>query len=167
MTPSRPYLVRAIYELLVDNNATPYLLVDATQANVRVPTQHVKDGKIVLNIAPHAVKDLFIRNEGISFSARFGGVPMLVSAPMASVAAIYARENGQGMFFDNAEAGVAVPLNSNTVIAFLHFVLKCILILTLDGPEEDAAIVMLDGSFKLVKLNVMPLFANKKWCCCF
>ena len=103
MTPSRPYLVRAIYELLVDNNATPYLLVDATQANVRVPTQHVKDGKIVLNIAPHAVKDLFIRNEGISFSARFGGVPMLVSAPMASVAAIYARENGQGMFFDNAE----------------------------------------------------------------
>ena len=103
MTPSRPYLVRAIYEWLVNNNATPYLLVDATQANVRVPTQHVKDGKIVLNIAPHAVKDLFIRNEGISFSARFGGVPMMVSAPMAAVSAIYARENGQGMFFDNAE----------------------------------------------------------------
>lgn len=103
MTPSRPYLVRAIYEWLVDNNATPYVLIDTTLPNVRVPTQYVKDGKIVLNMAPHAVKDLFIRNEGITFSARFGGVPMLVSAPMAAVAAIYARENGQGMFFDNAD----------------------------------------------------------------
>ncbi|HRH91179.1 MAG TPA: ClpXP protease specificity-enhancing factor [Agitococcus sp.] len=117
MTPSRPYLVRAIYEWLVDNNATPYLLVDATQANVRVPTQHVKDGKIVLNIAPHAVKDLFIRNEGISFSARFGGVPMMVSAPMAAVAAIYARENGQGMFFDNAEEYANVEKVENVTVA--------------------------------------------------
>ena len=117
MTPSRPYLVRAIYEWLVDNNATPYLLVDATQANVRVPTQHVKDGKIVLNIAPHAVKDLFMRNEGISFSARFGGVPMMVSAPMAAVAAIYARENGQGMFFDNAEEYANVEKVENVTVA--------------------------------------------------
>ena len=61
----------------------------------------------------------------------------------------------------------AVALNSNTVIAFLHFVLKCILILTLDEPEETAALVMLDGSFKLVKLTVLPLIASKKWCACF
>lgn len=61
----------------------------------------------------------------------------------------------------------AVALNSNTVITFLHFVLKCILILTLDGPEEDAALVMLDGSFRLVKLTVMPLLISKKWCACF
>lgn len=116
MTPSRPYLVRAIYEWLVDNNSTPYLLVDATQANVRVPTQHVKDGKIVLNIAPHAVKDLFMRNEGISFSARFGGVPMMVSAPMSAVAAIYARENGQGMFFDNTEEYANVEQVENVAV---------------------------------------------------
>jgi hypothetical protein len=63
--------------------------------------------------------------------------------------------------------GAAVALNSNSVITFLHFVLKCILILTLDGPEEDAALVMLDGSFKLVKLTVMPLLISKKWCACF
>ncbi|HQV22211.1 MAG: ClpXP protease specificity-enhancing factor [Moraxellaceae bacterium] len=101
MTPSRPYLVRAIYEWLVDNNATPYILIDATHTYSRVPQQHVKDGKIVLNVAPHAVKDLLIGNEGLSFSARFGGVPTNVSAPMVAVLAIYARENGQGMFFDN------------------------------------------------------------------
>jgi len=60
----------------------------------------------------------------------------------------------------------AVDLNSETVITFIHFVLKCILILTLDGPEEDSAIVMLDGSFKLVKLTVLPLVASKTWCVC-
>jgi hypothetical protein len=69
------------------------------------------------------------------------------------------------LFSENAAAGSTVALNSNTVITFLHFVLKCILILTLDGAEEDAALVMLDGSFKLVKLTVLPLISGKKWCC--
>jgi pyruvate/2-oxoglutarate dehydrogenase complex dihydrolipoamide acyltransferase (E2) component len=69
------------------------------------------------------------------------------------------------LFSENAAAGAAVALNSNTVITFLHFVLKCILILTLDGAEEDSALVMLDGSFKLVKLTVLPLLVGKKWCC--
>jgi hypothetical protein len=70
------------------------------------------------------------------------------------------------LFSAEAEAaGAAVALNSNTVIVFLHFVLKCILILTLDEPEETAALVMLDGSFKLVKLTVLPLLISKKWCC--
>jgi len=71
------------------------------------------------------------------------------------------------LFSENAAAGTAVALNSTTVITFLHFVLKCILILTLDGPEEAAALVMLDGSFKLVKLTVLPLIAaGGKWCAC-
>ena len=93
MTPSRPYLVRAMYEWLVDNNATPYIVIDAMNTYSRVPQQHVKDGKIVLNVAPHAVKDLLIGNEGLSFSARFGGLPTNVSAPMVAILAIYAREN--------------------------------------------------------------------------
>ena len=71
------------------------------------------------------------------------------------------------LFATEANNGNTVALNSNTVITFLHFVLKCILILTLDGPEEDAALVMLDGSFKLVKLTVLPLLISKKWCACF
>jgi hypothetical protein len=72
------------------------------------------------------------------------------------------------LFSADAASGNSVTLNSNTVITFLHFVLKCILILTLDGPEEDAALVMLDGSFKLVKLTVLPLIAaGGKWCACF
>jgi len=70
------------------------------------------------------------------------------------------------MFSADSASANSVPLNSNTVITFLHFVLKCILILTLDEPEETAALVMLDGSFKLVKLTVLPLIAGGKWCAC-
>ncbi|MCC6199384.1 MAG: ClpXP protease specificity-enhancing factor [Moraxellaceae bacterium] len=103
MTPSRPYLVRAINEWLVDNDLTPHVLVDASKEGVQVPAAYVQDNRIVLNIAPGAVRDLFIRNDALSFSARFGGVPMVVNAPMAAVLAIYARENGQGMFFDENE----------------------------------------------------------------
>ncbi len=103
MTPSRPYMVRAIYEWINDNTMTAHVLLDATRSGVVVPQAHVKDGRIVLNIAPGAVRDLFLHNDGISFSARFGGVPMQVFAPMPAVLAIYARENGQGMFFDEDE----------------------------------------------------------------
>jgi len=71
------------------------------------------------------------------------------------------------LFSADAASSNSVALNGNTVITFLHFVLKCILILTLDDPEETAALVMLDSSFKLVKLTVMPLIAGKKWCSCF
>lgn len=103
MTPSRPYMVRAIYEWLNDNNLTAHVLIDATLPGVTVPAASVQDGRIVLNIAPGAVRDLFIHNDALSFSARFGGVPMQVMAPMVAVLAIYARENGEGMFFEEAE----------------------------------------------------------------
>lgn len=103
MTPSRPYFVRAIYEWLNDNALTAYVLVDATRPGVQVPAAFVKDGRIVLNIAPGAVRDLFLHNDDITFSARFGGVPMQVYVPMVAVLAIYSRENGQGMFFDEED----------------------------------------------------------------
>ncbi|MES2917781.1 MAG: ClpXP protease specificity-enhancing factor [Pseudomonadota bacterium] len=103
MTPSRPYFVRAIYEWLNDNALTAYVLVDATLPGVQVPAAFVKDGRIVLNVAPGAVRDLFLHNDDITFSARFGGVPMQVYVPMVAVLAIYSRENGQGMFFDEED----------------------------------------------------------------
>lgn len=114
MTPSRPYMVRAINEWLIDNNLTPYVLIDASTAGVTVPTAYVKDQRIVLNIAPGAVRDLMIRNDALSFSARFGGVAMEVYVPMSAVLAIYARENGQGMFFEEDEdfSGASVAADS-------------------------------------------------------
>ncbi|ENU31042.1 hypothetical protein F991_01131 [Acinetobacter sp. CIP-A165] len=102
-TPTRPYLARAIYEWICDNQLTPYLLVDATQPHTDVPLQFVKDGQIVLNLAPHAVHQLNISNEMICFSARFGGVAKEIYVPIQAVLGIYAKENGQGLFFDPSE----------------------------------------------------------------
>ena len=103
LTPTRPYLARAIYEWICDNQLTPYLLVDATQTGVHVPQQHIKDGQIVLNIVPHAVHQFQMDNDAIFFSARFGGVPQEIYVPMSAVLGIYSRENGQGLFFDPKE----------------------------------------------------------------
>ncbi|RYY77973.1 MAG: ClpXP protease specificity-enhancing factor [Moraxellaceae bacterium] len=103
MIPTRPYLLRAIYEWTNDNQLTPYLLVNAELPNVQVPRQHVQDGQIVLNIAPHAVSQMLMSNDVVSFSARFGGVSQQLYVPMAAVLGLYARENGQGLFFDPQE----------------------------------------------------------------
>ncbi len=99
MTSSRPYLLRALYEWIVDNDHIPYIVVDAGQAGVVVPPEHVKDGQIVLNIAPGAVQGLNLGNAELRFSARFGGRGMTVVAPIQAVLAIYDRETGQGMGF--------------------------------------------------------------------
>ena len=99
MTSSRPYLIRALYEWIVDNEMTPYIVVDAAADGLRVPTQYVKDGQLVLNISPRAVEKLQLSNTEIAFSARFGGAALNVSVPPKAVLAIYARENGEGMMF--------------------------------------------------------------------
>jgi stringent starvation protein B len=112
MTPSRPYFVRAVYEWLNDNSMTAHVVINALATGVQVPVQHVQDGRITLNIAPGAVRDLFIDNDGLSFSARFGGIPTNIYAPMQAVLAIYARENGQGMFFENDEEFDPPPADS-------------------------------------------------------
>ena len=104
MKPSRPYIARALFEWILDNDLTPYVLVDATRDYVAVPLQFVEDGQIVLNLAPSAVRDFYIGDDAITFNARFSGQPMDVYLPMSSLLAIYARENGQGMGF-GAEPG--------------------------------------------------------------
>ncbi len=99
MTPSRPYLLRGIYDWLIDNEQTPYLLVDAEAKDVVVPGEHVQDGKIILNISLSATRDLELTNEGVSFNARFGGKAMKVNVPITAALALYSKENGRGMMF--------------------------------------------------------------------
>lgn len=101
MTSSKPYLIRALYEWIVDNSLTPYMVVDAQSEGVMVPQQHVnKDGQIVLNVAPQAVVDLKLDGDSVRFNARFGGISTDIFVPGHAVLGIYARENGQGMMFD-------------------------------------------------------------------
>ena len=99
MTSNRPYLIRALYEWLVDNDLTPYLLVDANRESVHVPTRYVEEGRIVLNVSPSAVRDLSLGNDLVAFEARFGGSAFAISLPPDAVLGVYARENGTGMLF--------------------------------------------------------------------
>ena len=99
MTSSRPYLLRAVHEWIVDNGMTPQIVVDTQQEQVQVPATYVRDGKIVLNISATAVRGLSLDNERVAFSARFGGSPFDIVVPVRAVLAIMARENGVGMAF--------------------------------------------------------------------
>jgi stringent starvation protein B len=103
MTSLKPYLIRSIYEWIIDNNLTPHLLVDAQNNSAVLPTEFIEDGKIVLNIRPEAIQGLSLGNEEIEFNARFSGKPLHIVAPMIAVLAIYAKENGKGMIFDQED----------------------------------------------------------------
>ena len=104
-TPStKPYFLRALYEWCTDNGFTPYVAV-VVDGSTRVPVEYVKDGQIVLNVSFDATSNLKIANDFISFAARFGGVAREIVVPIERVAAIYARENGQGMGFEVTETG--------------------------------------------------------------
>ena len=100
MTSSRPYIIRALYEWIVDNDCTPYLLVDTTVPGVDVPDQFAGEEQVVLNLAPMAIRDMDVSNEAVMFLARFGGRTFQVCVPVGAVMAIYAKENGQGMVFE-------------------------------------------------------------------
>lgn len=103
MTPSRPYFVRAVYEWILDNGLTPYLLVNAGYPATQVPVEYVRDGRIILNLAPSAIRNLHLGNDRVEFSARFGGQSRNLYIPVGAILAIYAKENGKGMFFDESE----------------------------------------------------------------
>ncbi|MEP7186812.1 MAG: ClpXP protease specificity-enhancing factor [Rhodanobacter sp.] len=109
MSSNRPYLLRAIYDWVTDNDLTPYVLVDAGFAGVRVPAQVIKDGQVVLNLAMRAVSNLDLGNDWISFQARFSGVSQTIQIPVQAVLALYAQENGQGMMFPAEDEGGKTP----------------------------------------------------------
>lgn len=100
MSPRRPYLLRAHYEWLLDNDMTPHIVVDVNFYGVNVPMEYAQNGQIILNISPRAVGNLQLTNDEVRFNARFGGVGRQVTVPMAAVLAVYARENGAGMMFE-------------------------------------------------------------------
>ncbi|MFQ3286407.1 MAG: stringent starvation protein B [Porticoccaceae bacterium] len=109
MTPNRPYLLRAFFDWIVDNDCTPHIIVDAHHPMVAVPQEFVKDGQIVLNIAPRAVTNLSLDGDDVQFSARFNGMPVDIYVPIAGVLGIYAQENGQGMVFDQEDSPEPPP----------------------------------------------------------
>lgn len=110
MISNRPYLLRAFFQWIIDSNCTPILVLDATNPDCRIPEAYIDDGEIVFNISPVAVRDLKLTNQEIKFNASFSGVNHLISAPVGAILAIYADENGEGLYLDaeaEEEAGAA------------------------------------------------------------
>lgn len=100
MTSLKPYLIRSVYDWIVDNDLTPHLLVNADHNKGMLPIDYVEDGKIVLNLRPQAIQGLSLGNDVIEFNAKFNGKPMQIAASVNAVMAIYAKENGKGLVFD-------------------------------------------------------------------
>jgi stringent starvation protein B len=109
LTSRRPYLIRAIYEWVVDNGLTPYLLVAANAQGIQAPPGYAQEERLTLNVNPQAVRGLELGNDMISFTARFGGQPFQVVVPPGAVLALYARENGEGMLFGEEETPPEPP----------------------------------------------------------
>ncbi|RUO78546.1 ClpXP protease specificity-enhancing factor [Pseudidiomarina taiwanensis] len=103
LTPKRPYLLRALYQWMLDNQLTPHLVVNTEVAGCEVPEQFIQDGQIILNIAPAAAASLQLNDDAIHFSARFAGQSQRVWVPMAAAVALYARENGAGTIFEDED----------------------------------------------------------------
>ncbi|CAI8347537.1 MAG: Stringent starvation protein B [Cellvibrionales bacterium UBA7375] len=118
MRSNRPYLLRAFYEWIVDCDCTPYIAVDAHHSGVEVPQEFVTDGQIVLNIAPRAVSNFDMNHQSVAFTTRFGGIPINIVVPVASIIGIYAHENGQGMVFelDEEPENDPPPIKGPTVV---------------------------------------------------
>ena len=104
MISNKPYLLRAFYQWINDSACTPILVVDATHPRCKVPKDYIEDGEIIFNIAQNAIRDINISNDRIEFKASFSGVIHIIFAPTEAILAIYAEENGEGIFFDADDA---------------------------------------------------------------
>ncbi|CAG7856657.1 hypothetical protein MCAMS1_01223 [biofilm metagenome] len=105
MDSLKPYLIRAVYDWIVDNELTPHLLVNADNNNGSLPSDYIEDGKILLNIRPQAVEALSLGNKSIEFNTRFNGKSTPIEVNVTAVMAIYAKENGKGLVFDQDPDG--------------------------------------------------------------
>lgn len=110
MLPIKAYVVEAYYKWIVESGFTPYLVVDATADHVEVPVEHVRDGQIVLNMAPAAIRDLVFHKSYLSFRTQFSGVTYIIYVPMIAVLSIFAKENGEGKAFEMAEEDYDHPV---------------------------------------------------------
>ncbi len=123
LSSTKPYLIRAFYDWITDNECTPYIIVNANEPNTEVPKEYVQDGRIILNIAMQAVHNLQMTNEFIDFDARFKGISRSIYIPITAIIAIYAHENGRGMVFaeeatgETADQQTPPPATKPTLVA--------------------------------------------------
>ena len=84
-------------------------------SNTRVPRDYVESGMIILNISPIATHKLDLTNNDISFTGRFAGSAMEIWVPIKNVLAIFPKETGQGVTFEN------IPKSEQKVVNNLEY----------------------------------------------
>lgn len=114
MLSNRPYLVRAFHQWIVDSQCTPILVLDAKNPSCKIPKDYIEGGEIVFNVSTNAVRDLRIANDFVEFKASFSGVIHIISAPVQAIMAIYAEENGEGLFLEAEEDEGSDSKHSNS-----------------------------------------------------
>jgi stringent starvation protein B len=107
----RGYILRSTYQWIVDHSMTPYVLVDALHEGVSVPDAYTEDGQIVLNLAPFAIRDLLMDDDGIYFDASFSGEAFSIEFPYAAVISLYSKESGQGVYADEEQGQFGLFVN--------------------------------------------------------
>ena len=116
---SRPYLLRALYDWIIDGGEDPYVIVDSLYPGVEVPDSHIKDGQIILNLAPRALVGWSMAEFEVMFQTRFDGIPTDIVLPYGSITAIYGQESGLGMAFGQEPGGVPIsPEDSEATQSF-------------------------------------------------
>lgn len=108
MISQKSYLIKAIYEWCLDNQLTPYLAANVDKHTI-LPQELKTNEQIVLNISFNAVKELEINKNYVTFTTNFSGIAYDVIIPTANVLAIFAKENGQGMQFEQEEHHSETP----------------------------------------------------------
>ncbi|QAX81871.1 ClpXP protease specificity-enhancing factor [Candidatus Pseudomonas adelgestsugas] len=146
MNSIRPYLVRALYEWIIENHCTPYMLVNSTFPKVDVPQSSAIDGQIVLNISTNAVRYLHIGNEAVSFEGCFSGVPHKLFVPIRAILGIYIRENSYGMLFD-----LELPFEDNESIRSKDSDNLSIPKSKLSHQNDGPSLKVIRPNFKIVK----------------
>ncbi|MFT4926767.1 MAG: stringent starvation protein B [Phenylobacterium sp.] len=148
MSPKEPYLIRAFHEWILDNDCTPYLVVDSRQANVMVPEQFIQpDGQITLNISPGATGNLIVGNEAIEFNARFSGVPHHLYIPCSAVLAIFAKETGEGTGFAVAPPAEASVQPLRPVVAAVP---------SISAVEAVSPVAPVSGGAQVTPISIVP-----------
>lgn len=106
MTDFKPYMIKASYDWILDNNMSPRLIVVTGFSEVAIPESlKGKPGdlehRIILNIGPVATSGLQfdVKRKLISFHTRFSGVSYYVKIPTDAIEGIHAQETGEGAVF--------------------------------------------------------------------
>lgn len=96
----KPYLIRAMYEWMMDVGYTQRLIISPFVKGVVLPKNLITEELVTLDISPYASENLELGKYDVIFDAQFSGEPFHVILPLNCIGAIIAKEREVGYVFD-------------------------------------------------------------------